>query len=76
MIDAQVRQRRRDGKMFVLSSELLGDKAVVTVQGSVSSTVRDLRSLALSAVPSNVTVSLNTENMVGYKGVTTFTWSV
>lgn len=62
--------------MFVLSSELLGDKAVVTVQGNVQSRVRDLRSLAINSLPSRTNVLLNTERISGYKNVTTFTWSV
>lgn len=62
--------------MFVLSSELLGDKAVVTVQGNVQSRVRDLRSLAINSLPSRTNVLLNTERISGYKNVTTFTWSI
>lgn len=62
--------------MFVLSSELLGDKAVVTVQGNVQSRVRDLRSLAIDSLPSRTNVLLNTERISGYKNVTTFTWSI
>jgi hypothetical protein len=61
--------------MKVLNAELVGDKAVVTIQGNVNDRVRDLRALAISALPRQ-NIALNTERMSGHKYVTTFTYDL
>lgn len=61
--------------MKVLNAELIGDKAVVTLQGNVNDRVRDLRALALSALPRQ-NIALNSERVSGYKNVTTFTYDL
>jgi hypothetical protein len=61
--------------MKLLATEIVNNKAVVTIHGDFNDRVRDLRKFALAAI-SDTKVALNTETMRGYKNVTTFTYSI
>lgn len=61
--------------MKLLATEIVEDKAVVTIHADLNDRVRDRRKFALAAIP-NTKVALNTEKMRGYKNVTTFTYTI